>query len=256
MGWIRDPSPGAWVASRSVRLSVTFRDSDGILPSSLSATLDGVPLFLSSEPWDANWTGVDVSAYSYPYEDGPHVAEARASDLLGNGPTVLTWSFTVDATPPVLNITSPVGNPVAPDGNVILAWTGMDNASGIDHYLVRLDDGPYINVGTVTAFPFHGLPPGVHYFYVVAYDRAGNSNLYSSYNGNGVAIATVPAPPAATTPPANVTNSTTQVIVVVPNEIPSWVIVLVAMNVVEAAAVVGLAMRRGREPRGGGEPSP
>ena len=236
-GSVHSPSPGTWVNTRSKEVSVEFRDLDGIELSSLSATLDGDPLHVTTYLWDVNWTDVLAYAWVYPVADGPHAAEMRASDRLGNGPTVVAWSFSVDATPPAVNITYPVDNPLLADGSVTLAWTGSDNVSGIDRYEIRLDDGPYINVGAATSFPFRGLTPGMHYFYVVAYDRAGNSNRYYA---DTIAVATVPAPPPATPPP---TNATIQVTLSGPDQIPAWGIGVIVITTAEAVAVAVLALR-------------
>jgi len=231
------PLPGTWTYSTNPTLRVRFADPDGIMVSSIRMDVDGLRLTLSAPS-----PGTVVVAYGYAGAtlDGTHTANATALDQVGNGPTVLTWSFSVDTTIPVVVITSPSGNPVLADGSVTLAWTGTDTGSGIDRYNVRLDGGPIFGVGTATTFPFHNLTPGVHYFWVTAYDAAGNYNYYSD---TAIAIATVPAPP----PPGPPANATTQVTVVVPDQIPSWAVALVAINAAEAAAIAWVALRQRRE---------
>ncbi len=251
VGGIDGPLPGRCVTDRSIYVSVWFMDRDGIDESSISLAVDGAPLWPTTYPSDANWTDVRVRGYGNWVVDGPHTAEARAADRLGNGPRVLNWSFSVDASPPVVTVTAPVGNPLVEDGSVTLEWTGTDDASGVDHYLIRLDDGPYIDVRRATSFPFRGLPPGMHYFYIVAYDVAGNSNGY--YYGGVAAVATVPTPPPTVTPPANLT---TQVTVVVPDQVPAWAVPLVAITAAEAVAIAGLALRGRAKRLGGGKPGP
>jgi len=233
-GTILNPLPGTWTAY--VSLSVRFMDLDGIMYSSLSLTIDGIPLGWS-------WSPPILYGYGSGFADGPHTAEARASDQLGNGPTVLSWSFSVDTTPPVIAITSPSGNPELAKGFVTVAWTGSDNGSGIDHYEIRLDNGPPVEVGTATTFPYRDLAPGVHYFQVSAYDVARNSAYLTT-------MATVPRAPG--TP----TNTTTQITVVMPDAIPSWAIVLVAVNAAEAGTIVWIALRRRNEPPRGDKPAP
>ena len=237
VGEILSPLPGTWTSNAYVALRVRFTDPDGIWVSSIRVDVDGMSVTFST-----SGTGTTVVAYTYGpnVADGLHTANASASDQFGNGPTVLTWSFSVDTTIPVVVITSPSGNPVLADGSVTLAWTGTDTGSGIDRYNVRLDGGPIFGVGTATTFPFHNLTPGVHYFWVTAYDVAGNYNYYSD---TAIAIATVPAPP----PPGPPANATTQVTVVVPDQIPSWAVALVAINAAEAAAIAWVALRQRRE---------
>jgi len=237
-GTIRYPDPGDWIGQPYVYLSVTFTDPDGISRSSLSMSVDGMSLTTS-------WTNFVLSAVAQGLAEGPHTAEARASDELGNGPTVLTWSFSLDTTPPEVDITSPAGNPELPDGSVTLTWTGTDAGSGIDRYEVRLDSGPAIDAGNVTTFRFHALAPGIHYFDVRAYDDAGNYNYPST-----MAVATVPLEPPSPPSPLNTTVN-----VSLPSDVPSWAVALIALSAVELVAIAGLGLRTLRGPRGGTRPS-
>jgi hypothetical protein len=244
VGEIQHPPADGWLTYPYAWVRVRFSDPDGIETSSLAVQVDGTPLTVF---WSGNGTDGVLHGDGGPLAEGTHIAEARAMDRLGNGPTVLSWPFSVDSIPPIVNITYPSGNPELADGSVTLTWTGSDAGSGIDHYWIRIDDGPYLNVGTVTSFPFHDLVPGIHYFYVSAIDVAGNSDYYSR---DVVAVATVPRPPASPV------NTTTQVIVTVPEGVPSWAVALVAVNAAEAAAVAWLGLRRRRESRGGSAQNP
>jgi len=193
-------------------------------------TLDGITL-------TSSFYDFVLSANAYGLPEGLHTATARASDQLGNGPTVLSWSFSTDTRRPEAEITFPVGNPIVADGSLVMTWTGNDTGSGIDHFLVKLDDGPDVDVGKVVSFPFHNLSAGVHYFSLTPVDAAGNTPYYQE-----VAVATVPPPPAS---PANTT-----LVVTLSNEVPLWAIALILINAVELVAIVGLALRPRREPRG------
>ena len=245
-GTIVYPHPGSWV--NHADFMVAFSDPDGVSSASISVTLDGVPVSPSTYA-DAGWYNVRVYYYSSYVADGSHTAQASAEDLLGNGPTTLTWSFSVDTVPPVVNITYPVGNPVLTDGSLTVTWTGTDVGSGIDFYMLRLDDGLAFSVGTATSFPFHDLSPGVHYVQVEAFDKAGNYN-YPPMGSLPTAVATVPQPPAT---PA--TNTTVQVTLSGPDQVPAWGIVLIVITTAEAVAVVALALRPRRGPPEGGKPA-
>ncbi len=245
IGAILFPGPGTWSPYSDVSLRVRFTDPDGIAASSISMWVDGKPLAVETDPADAGWTDVDVHPTARDLGEGTHTAEASVTDRLGNGPTVLRWSFSVDTIPPVVNITYPVGNPVVSDGSMTLAWTGSDSGSGIDTYTVQLDDGPAFGVGKATSVPFRDLRPGVHYFSVNAYDVAGNS-VYTT--DRPIAMATVPAPSGAQT------NTTHQVTVAASSGIPAWAVLLVLVNAVEVAAVAWLALRRRRVSPGRGKP--
>jgi len=245
-GTIENPLPGSWEDSY-VYIEALFVDPDGVSSGSLSLALDGFSLSYDRSA-DPSWRSVRVYDYVYGLEEGPHTVEARAQDILGNGPTVLTWSFSVDDTDPILTITYPVGNPLLANASVVLAWTGSDVPSGIDHYRVQADDGPMFNVGNVTSFPFHALAPGIHFFRVMAYDKAGN---YNSLSDPPIAVATVPNPPPAAPPVVNATvNATTNAAIQVtlsgPDQVPAWGIGLIVITTAEAVAVAALALR----PRG------
>ena len=160
----------------------------------------------------------------------------EAWDGVGNGPTVVTWDFRIDATLPVVDITSPTGDPVIEGGSVTVTWTGSDVPSGIDHYEVALDDGWPVDVGTATTYSFHALPPGVHSFEVDAYDVAGNSN-----SAPRRATATVPTPPIGNTTNYNYAG-------VAAEPLPAWAIVLIMINAVEAAAIAWVVLRQRRRP--------
>jgi hypothetical protein len=232
-GTIMYPKAASWTSNGYIYIGARFVDPDGIAVSSLSLTVDGFPVAVA-------WNNPMMYGTVLALPDGSHAVEARASDLAGNGPTILSWSFSVDTVPPVVTISRPLGNPELVNGSATLAWTGSDDASGIKGYNVRLDSGWAIDVGMTTSFSFPDLAPGVHYFQVGAADAAGNI-VYKE------TMATVPFPPA---------NSTTRITVVMPDQIPSWAIVLVVINAIEAAGVAWLALRRKSEPPRGERPSP
>ena len=233
VGTILYPKAASWTSNGYIYIGARFVDPDGISVSSLSLTVDGLPVAVT-------WNNPTMYGTVVALPDGSHAVEARASDNVGNGPTILSWSFSVDTVPPVVTISRPLGNPELVNGSTTLAWTGSDDASGIKGYSVRLDNGWAIDVGTATSFSFPDLAPGVHYFQVLAADGAGNTAW-------GSTMATVPFPPA---------NSTTRITVVMPDQIPSWAIVLVVINAIEAAGVAWLALRRRNEPPRGERPSP
>ena len=230
------PLPGTWERASYVNIAARFSDPDGIDLSSLSMKIDNMSLVIS-------WTNFEAWGHAEGLAEGAHTAEVKVSDNLGNGPTVLTWSFLVDGTLPVVDITYPTGDPVLEDGSINLAWTGSDVPSGIDRYEVTLDDGPPVDVGDVTTCSFHALPPGVHNFEVTAYDLAGNANADPRR-----AVATVPTPPQG-----NTTNYYTGVAA---DPLPAWAIVLIMVNAVEAAAVAWVVLRQRRRTPGGEKPGP
>lgn len=80
----------------------------------------------------------------------------------------------VDLTPPTLSIISPIANSVVNSSSVTVSWIGSDNASGIEHYEVKLDENSWIDVGTNTSHIFTEVADGNHAIRVRAVDKAGN----------------------------------------------------------------------------------
>jgi len=80
----------------------------------------------------------------------------------------------VDLTPPTLSIISPIANSVVNSSSVTVSWIGSDDASGIEHYEVKLDAGSWTDVGTEVSYVFTGIADGNHTVRVRAVDKAGN----------------------------------------------------------------------------------
>jgi len=80
----------------------------------------------------------------------------------------------VDLTPPTLLIFSPKENSVLPSSIVVVAWTSIDAASGLNYFEVKLDEDPWVKVEHAMAYEFKNLSDGNHTAYVKAYDVAGN----------------------------------------------------------------------------------
>ncbi len=119
------------------------------------------------------WVDVGLNT-SYTFsglKEGEHNVSVKALDKAGNTNVSIVF-FTVDLTPPTLQITSPENHSYVNSSSVTMSWSGSDS-SGIDHYEVRADDGSWIDVGTVTGYTF-SLSDGNHSLYVRAFDLAGN----------------------------------------------------------------------------------
>ena len=104
----------------------------------------------------------------------PYVFAVRAYDAAGNlGATVLT--FIVDVTNPTLNVTTPVKGQGFNSKNVTFAWTANDALSGLDYFLVKVDNGTnkYVSASTFQ-YTAVNLTEGNHNVTFVAYDKAAN----------------------------------------------------------------------------------
>jgi len=58
--------------------------------------------------------------------------------------------------------------------NVSFTWNAQDAGSGIDHYVVELDDSQEVNVGMVMTHTLENLSEGSHKVYVFAFDKRAN----------------------------------------------------------------------------------
>lgn len=126
------------------------------------------------------WVDVGImQEYSLVFlSEGSHTLEVRAVDVANNyGKDSV--NFTVDITPPVLEITSPVSGAVINSTGITVVWSCSDTVSGIMSSLIRLDGGEWISKGTGSQHFISGLNEGHHSVEVMVLDRAGHSTVGS-----------------------------------------------------------------------------
>ncbi len=90
------------------------------------------------------------------------------------------WTNTLDAAAPTSRIAALAGPP--DEGRIALSWQGEDDAggTGVDHYTLYVAEGgeafrPYASDLTDTRFVYPGTPGASYRFFVLATDRAGNT---------------------------------------------------------------------------------
>jgi hypothetical protein len=81
----------------------------------------------------------------------------------------------IDVTPPLVSIVSPTADFLSNRSNFTVAWQGEDEASGLDHFEVRIDEEAWIYIGNSSSFTFEELTDGDHVAYIEAFDEAGNN---------------------------------------------------------------------------------
>ncbi|MBS3817019.1 MAG: S8 family serine peptidase [Candidatus Thermoplasmatota archaeon] len=112
-------------------------------------------------------------------DDGEHSVSVKAVDTAGNSQTD-DVTFTVDTTPPQLEITSPADGEIMGTGSVTVEWSGQPMGSDIEQYETRIDSNQWIVKDMSTEHTFEGLSDGEHTVEVKAVDQAGNSKIATS----------------------------------------------------------------------------
>jgi len=161
------PSDGSVLASSAVVIS--WDASDALLGvEHFEVSTDGSTWISVGRETSYIWSGLT---------DGTYTFYVRAYDVAGNYVEV-NVTFTIDLTAPDVTITSPADGSTVTTSDVTVQW--QSSATDIAYYLVRLDSGAWINVGTSTSYTFSGVSDGVHVVCVVAVDNAGNSAMTTS----------------------------------------------------------------------------
>ena len=114
--------------------------------------------------------------------DGKHNAFVQAFNGTGELSKVIGYdevNFTVDAKPPVVYLQEPVEGELIGDSSVYVEWHYPSpedpdyDGIPIDHAVVKIDDGSWVNVGQDTSYTFTGVEDGTHTIWVKAYDIYG-----------------------------------------------------------------------------------
>ncbi len=158
-------------------------NSSYVLTSDVVVAWDGSDNVISINNYEVSYDGsnwIDVGlAESYLFSglpEGPNYLYIRAYDFAGNYIEIVI-EVIVDLTGPTVSISTPSDGDVVTTSDVYIEWSGSDVGSGIDHYLVRLDDGDWIDVGVSTSYTFSGVSDGVHTVYIIAIDKTGRTAM-------------------------------------------------------------------------------
>jgi hypothetical protein len=87
-----------------------------------------------------------------------------------------SYFVSLDTIPPTIKAAIPEPSLQLYSTTLTVTYTGIDELSGIDHYEIRLDEGMWINMGTITSYTFKDLKAGSHTVYIKVIDKAGNIN--------------------------------------------------------------------------------
>ena len=121
------------------------------------------------------WSTRDMSTdNSFGLADGPHTVTVRAFDMTGSCSYAFV-NFTLDATPPTIDITSPADYAISASSTVTVFWTGSDALSGITGYQYSLDGSDWSVLSSDLSHEFSGLGDTTHTVDIQTWDLAGNN---------------------------------------------------------------------------------
>ena len=141
---------------------------------------------------DADFSAcVSPQAYN-GLDDGAHSFKVRATDLAGNTSDTETYSWTIDAVPPIVTITS---GPPATSSSSSASFTFSSADAGAT-FLCALDGAAFASCASPQDYA--GLVDGAHTFTVEASDAKGKLGAPASY---GWTISSIVIAAVDTTPP-------------------------------------------------------
>jgi PKD repeat protein/peptidoglycan/xylan/chitin deacetylase (PgdA/CDA1 family) len=146
-----------------------------VVPDSATSKIARFDVRINQDQW------IDVgfaTTYTFPnVTDGNHVLYVKTVDHAEN--TQISWvTMIVDTTTPTIAVISPPSDTVT-SHDVSVSWIGSDAASGLSHYELSLDGGPWQNVGMKTTYTLLDVVDGSHNIEIKAVD---NANFYTIQN--------------------------------------------------------------------------
>ena len=228
------------------KIRITTSTNDGYLntatieaawTSSDNYGIDHYEVRLCNTTWDSEWISVGTrTRYTFTglTDGGTYTLLVVAYDVAGNQGKA-TLIFTVDIAPPTIQIVNPVDGATLNQTTITVEWTGSDAGSGIDYYLIYLND-TFITSTTQTTHTLTDLSPGTYALTIIAIDQAGNRAQAT--------VTFIVISPTALVAPATPSPSAAPI---------SWSLLLAAALIAVAAAATGFLLWRKRREQGGGE---
>ncbi|MGA1819745.1 MAG: hypothetical protein ACMUHU_01920 [Thermoplasmatota archaeon] len=150
--------------------------------TSVRITWVGVDDLLGIEHYDVRmddsaWENVGMQTFHTHsgMAEGAHELFVRAVDRAGNE-KIVSVHVIIDLTDPFLEVLEPQEGGFVNSSRVAVSWEGADPLSGIAGYMVKLDNGSWIDVKMAEGSIFRNVSQGYHYIEVQVRDRAGNTN--------------------------------------------------------------------------------
>ncbi len=162
-------SPAHDSAIDATTVTITWDGTDNVAIDHYKIRIDG-----------GSWEMIGTQTI-YDFTDlaeGMHTVEVYAMDYVENT-AVYPLNFYVDVSPPTVEILSPSSDEELEESTVTVEWSGSDDASWIEYYEVRVDEGSWDNVGTDTSHDFSDLSDGDHIVNVRATDAVNRTAMDS-----------------------------------------------------------------------------
>lgn len=185
---------------------------------------DASPVTLRLGEADVPLSGGAFALDAPPLPEGPATLTLTATDAAGNASTT-TVSFTVDRTPPTLQVVSPTEGAVLTGLPVVVQGFVHDSAGAS----VSVDGIPAVRTGDAWHVSFAELPEGPRTFAVLATDGAGNVSAAN------VSIVLALVPPAVAIASPATGALTAEASIVVSGSVTSTSTFTVAVNGVPAS---------------------
>ncbi len=122
--------------------------------------------------------GLDTQKTFENLSDGRHFVKLRA---LFDGEVIKRQNvtFTVDTTPPILEIDKPQDSETIYGDSLDVKWSGYDNITNISHYEIRIEGEHWTNLYNIENYTFEDLESGEYTIEIRAWDEAGNKAVES-----------------------------------------------------------------------------
>lgn len=179
---IVSPSSGAYVSNSQQPIVFTVTDEtggSGVNLSTLALKVDsGTAVGSSSMTCTAITNGYTVTyTPSSALSDGSHTVTINCSDHDGNAATQKSTTYTVDTTPPTLNVTSPTAGLITNKTSLTVAGTTNDATSSPVTIKIRLNgtDQGTVTVSSGSFSKAVTLTEGTNTLIVTATDKAGKT---------------------------------------------------------------------------------
>jgi C1A family cysteine protease len=122
----------------------------------------------------------DYSGEIFKMIEGANTIDFYSIDLAGNSEALNSLIINIDKERPEFNFTFPVENYISKNKNITVEWTGTDSHSGIEYFVIYIDNNTTHKVIGNRSFTFTNLSNGNYTIFLEAVDFAGNSHMITT----------------------------------------------------------------------------